>query len=135
MKATVASLVVALFVAVVPSRAEAQQVSLDLGIRQGPVYGRVIIGHPYFHYRPYYLGHYYYHPRVVIVEPRVIVVKTFRRGHGWYRHHGYRRVTVWYDRDGDRWYDRPDRRVPGLREVAVYERDGRYYWPDDGAGD
>jgi len=134
MKAPLPWLLAMLALAASPAGSAAQHVSVDLGIWQGPLYGRIIVGQPYFHHRPYYVAHPYYHPRVVIVEPRVIVVKTFHRGHGWYRHHGYRRVTVWYDRDRDRWYDRYDRRFPGLREVVAYEREGRYYWPGE-AGD
>jgi hypothetical protein len=54
-----------------------------------------------------------------------VVVYRAHRGHGWWRHRGYRAVTAWYDDDRDRYYDHLDR--DGLREVVIYERDGRYY--------
>jgi hypothetical protein len=53
------------------------------------------------------------------------------RRNGWFkdfRRHA-RIVVVYYDRRGDRYYDRGGR--SGLREVEVYERDDRYYRPDD----
>ena len=63
---------------------------------------------------------------------RVIVVERIRlpRGHayGWRRKHGYRAVTVYHD--GRRYYTR---RIvsPGMHEVIVYERGGRYFIADE----
>jgi len=54
---------------------------------------------------------------VVVVQP------VWHRGHGWWRHQGYRPATLWYD--GFRFYDRPFRRT-GLREVLVFERHGHF---------
>ena len=78
-------------------------------------------------------------PRVVRREPvrEVIVVEHTRvpRGnaYGWWKKHGYREVTLYYD--GTRYYSR--RHDPkGLRAVIVYQRDGKYYLPDaDGDGE
>ncbi|HXE56678.1 MAG TPA: hypothetical protein VNK43_01645 [Gemmatimonadales bacterium] len=75
--------------------------------------------------------------RVVVVEryaPRVIVVERVRHPHRhhrrverFWRKHGYRPVVVYFDRHHGVFYDRYDRRKPGLREVVVWERDGRYF--------
>ncbi|HEU4699067.1 MAG TPA: hypothetical protein VFS40_07805 [Gemmatimonadales bacterium] len=78
------------------------------------------------------------------VAPRVVTVER-AAPRGWARpvwvQRGYRPVTIWYV-DG-RYYDRYDpfwergvRRVV-VREVVVYERDGRYYrdWDRDGDWD
>jgi len=40
-------------------------------------------------------------------------------------------VVAWYDPRGDRYYDRYDDRYPGLREVSLYECDGRYFQERD----
>jgi hypothetical protein len=104
--------------ATTPAAVQAQQVNVDIGFRQGPVAGRVIIGDA----DPYHVRYGYYD------APRVIVVERFHRGYGWWRNHGYRRMVLWYD-GRDRFYDRYDGRYRGLRQMEVYERDGRYYMP------
>jgi hypothetical protein len=104
-----------------PSAATAQRVSADIAIGDGPVSGRIIVGDPY--------PHYYHHPRPVYRE--VIVIRG-HRGYGWYRNHGYRATRIYFDSGRGRYYDRPY--FGGLRAVAVFERDGRYYRCDDGYG-
>lgn len=123
------SLVTACFLALLPAAGSAQRVVADIGIHHGPVSGRIVIGHPEYH-RPH---------RVVEVRPRyyaprTVVVVHMRRGAAWYHRHGFRTVRVWYDRRGDRYYDRYDRSMHGLRTIVVYERGGRYYH-DDGRDD
>ena len=88
----------------------------------------VIIGDPYYRDR---VVHVYDRPvrRVVVhrYEPRIIVVDRYHRGRarGHYKHgRGYRSVRAWYDRDRRVYYDGYR---PGLREVTVYQIDGRYY--------
>src|SRR4051794_10415150 len=67
-------------------------------------------------------------------EPQreVIIIERTRvpRGHayGWWKRHGYRAVTVYYD--GNRYYSRRVVR-PGLRTVVVYERKGQYFMADE----
>ena len=65
-------------------------------------------------------------------EREVIVIERARvpRGHayGWWKKHGYRAVTVYYD--GSRYYSRRVVR-PGLRAVVVYERKGQYFLGDE----
>lgn len=67
-------------------------------------------------------------PVTAPVEREVIVIQRARvpRGHayGWWKKHGYRAVTVYYD--GSRYYSRRVVR-PGLRTVVVYERKGQYF--------
>jgi hypothetical protein len=70
-------------------------------------------------------------PRVERREVReVIVVERTHvpKGHayGWWKQHGYREVTVYYD--GTRYYS--GRHDAGLRAVVVYQREGKYYLPD-----
>jgi hypothetical protein len=98
-----------------------QQVAADVVIRTGPVAGHVVVN-----------GYSTYRRPVVVYRrapARVIVVERIshrQRGHGrdgWKR--GYRAVTLWYG--GGRYYDRYVREYPGLREVVVYERGGRFY--------
>jgi hypothetical protein len=60
--------------------------------------------------------------RDVIVIERIHVPK--RHAHGWWKRHGYRTVTVYYD--GHRYYARRVAR-PGLRAIIVYHSKGRYY--------
>ena len=101
--------------------AQAQRVEANVIVRGGPVAGRVVIGDAY---RPY-------HRRVVVyrrapVERIIVVERVHRhRGAGYWRHHGYRPITLYYI-DG-RYFDRDVGYRPGMREVVVYHRDGRYY--------
>ena len=64
--------------------------------------------------------------REVIVVERTHVPKG--QAHGWWKKHGYREVTVYYD--GTRYYSR---RIDGvrIRAVVVYQREGKYYQGDD----
>lgn len=98
-----------------------QQVAADVVVRSGPVAGHVVIGDGYSTYR-----------RQVVYRrapARVIVVERMRQ----HRHHharqwrryGYRPVTLYYV-DG-RYYDRYVRGRQEVREIVVYERDGRFY--------
>lgn len=80
-------------------------------IQSGPVTGQVEVGSPA--------------REVIVVEH---IHRRHGRGHGWWKKHGYRVVTVYYD--GSRYYGRPMRR-PGVRAVVVYERRGRYYRGDE----
>jgi hypothetical protein len=77
-------------------------------------------------------------PAVVVREPvrEVIVVEPMHvprgRAHGWWKKQGYREVRVYSD--GRSYYAHPVERRPGISEVVVYEREGRYYrWADDDA--
>ena len=88
----------------------------------------VIIGEPHYRDR---VVHVYDRPvrRVVIhrYEPRVIVVNRYHpgRARGHYKNgRDYRAVRAWYDRDRRVYYDRYR---SGLREVVVYQIDGRYF--------
>jgi hypothetical protein len=98
----------------VPARAQTT-VQGDVLIHSGPVTGRVGVNEP---------------PRES--EREVIVIERARvpRGHayGWWKRHGYRAVTVYYD--GTRYYSRRVVR-PGLREVVIYERKGQYFLNDE----
>jgi hypothetical protein len=63
--------------------------------------------------------------RDVIVVERTHVPRG--QAHGWWKKHGYREVTVYYD--GARYYSRR-LESPGFRAVVVYQRDGQYYMAD-----
>ncbi len=63
--------------------------------------------------------------RHVIVVERTHVPKG--QAHGWWKKHGYREITVYYD--GTRYYSRR-LEAPGLRTVVVYQRDGKYFMAD-----
>jgi hypothetical protein len=63
--------------------------------------------------------------REVIVVKRIKV--PHRHGHRWWKKHGYRAMTVYYD--GNRYYFRRVAR-PGLRAIVVYEFKGQYYLGD-----
>lgn len=109
--------------------ASAQRVSADIRIGgRGPVSGHVRI-ESRDRYRDRYYRDYGYRPRVV----RVDVIRRHDRGRhsGWFKqfHRKGRVVVVYYDRWDDCYYDR--RFYPGLQEIRVYERDGRYYRMDD----
>jgi hypothetical protein len=121
----------ALAVAAVPA-AQAQSVEAGVVIQSGPVRGHVVIADP----APVVV--YREPPRhVVVVERyqprRVIVERVYAprgRAIGWWRKHGYGATTVYYDPADDCYYERRVGGRPGLREVVVYERDGRYYRSD-----
>jgi hypothetical protein len=104
--------------AAVPARAQTA-VQGGVVVRSGPVTGHVEVGSP--------------PPAVVYREParEVIVVERSHvphgNAHGWWKKHGYREVTVYYD--GSRYYGRRLER-PGVRAVIVYERGGKYYLGD-----
>jgi hypothetical protein len=80
--------------------------------------------------------------RVVVAPPpramrrgparELIVVERTHvpRGHayGWWKQHGYREVTVYYD--GTRYYG-GEVAPTGFRAVVVYQREGKYYLPDE----
>ena len=89
-------------------------------VHSGPVTGHVEVGPP--------------PPTVVYAEPvrEVVVIERVHvpkgNAYGWWRKNGYRQVTVYYD--GDRYYSRRIAR-PGLREMVVYQRNGRYYQEED----
>ena len=109
MKATLLAAAIAL---VAPQSMKAQVVSAEILIHQGPVAARVAVNP-------------YYYPRTHV--SRVIVVERYHGHHrGWYKKPRHR-VVAWYDPHGGRYYDRNDDRYPGLREVYVYECDGRYF--------
>ena len=111
----------------------AQSVTADVVVRSRPVSGRVVVGDRYRERDREVVLVRRVPARRVMVErerPRVIVVERFRdHGRGWRHHrHEYRMVTVYYARG--RYYDRYDRRYPGLVRVVVYERNGRFYRDD-----
>jgi hypothetical protein len=102
-----------------------QQVAADVVVRSGPVAGHVVIGDRYSTYR---------RPVVYRREPaRVIVVERVRQHRNQHarqwRRYGYRPVTLYYV-DG-RYYDRYVRGRHDVREIVVYERDGRFYREGD----
>jgi hypothetical protein len=108
----------ALGLTAVPVRAQTT-VEGGVVIHSGPVTGHVEVGSP--------------PPVVVYREPReVIVVEHVHaphgHAHGWWKKHGYRAVTVYYD--GSRYYSRRVER-PGLRAVVLFESRGRYYLGDE----
>lgn len=111
-------------------QAQAQRVSADILIGGGPVAGRLFIGDPYPAYRDVYV-HRRPVRRVVVQRyaPRIIVVERFdhRGRRAKYHRQSFRRVHAYYD-GRSRYYDRYQ---PGLREVTVYEQNGRYYRDDD----
>ena len=71
-------------------------------------------------------------PRAMQREPAPIVVERTHvpKGHayGWWKQHGYSEVTLYSD--GTRYYSR-EVALKGLRAVTVYQREGKYYLPDD----
>ncbi|MEO8296015.1 MAG: hypothetical protein ABI613_10920 [Gemmatimonadota bacterium] len=106
----------------VTSTADAQLVSADIHIGTGPVASRLLIGE---RYPSYHRSYGYRTPARFVVErhaPRRIVVERFHGGRGFERSR-YHQVRVYYD-GRDRYYDGYG---DGLREVTLYERDGRYY--------
>lgn len=104
---------------VIVSPMQAQRVSADVVFRSGPIAGHVVVADGYSTYRRRAV----YRPapaRVVVVER----VHRHRHPRHWKRH-GFRPVTLYYVHG--RYYDRWAGQGPGVREVIVYERDGRYY--------
>jgi hypothetical protein len=63
--------------------------------------------------------------RDVIVVERTHVPRG--QAHGWWKKHGYREVTVYYD--GAHYYSRR-LESPAFRAVVVYQREGQYYMAD-----
>lgn len=119
-------LFVTLVAMLLPAAAQAQRVFADVRVGEGPVTGHIIIGMPDDGDRE----HGYHGPRGY-TRYRVVEVSRSPRGGGWYRSHGYRPVRVWYDDDRDCYYDRYNRSRGRVRELVIYERDGRYYRDDD----
>jgi hypothetical protein len=118
----------ALLATALPTLASAQRVTADIRIGSGPVVGRVIVGDPdRWHSRGIGEVDSYHYRRPAYRE---VAVYRIHRADGRWRHRGYRAVSVWYDIDRDRYYDHGDRYRNGLREVVIYERDGRYYDDD-----
>ena len=107
----------------------AAQVVADVVVQEGPVAARVRLGRPditlrdpYAVRRGWVLAWGRPVARVIVVEP------VRQQGHGWWKRHGYRPTTLWFD--GYRFYDRPFRRT-GLREVLVFERRGHFVMVGD----
>jgi hypothetical protein len=126
MRISIALAAIAAAVALRAAPLRAQTVDAGVVIQSGPVSGHVVIGEP---------------PPVVVYEApvrQVIVVERIHVPHGnaygWWRHHGYRPVTLYYD--GDSYYARPFEGDVQLHGVVVYEREGRYYeeWEEHGHG-
>jgi hypothetical protein len=134
----VGSLALALTFAARP--AYAQHVSADILIGGGPLAGHVIVGDRY--YPPAYAPVVVYpQPRRVLIldrhpPPRVVMVERMHRGRGWWKHHEFRPVVLYYDPYRDSYFDHYSRDYQGLREVTAYESDGRYYrdGPESGRG-
>ena len=94
----------------VPTASQAQ-VTADIRIGIPPARGRVVVVRP--------------EHRVVVVE------RAHRSPRGGWRHSGYREVRLWFYRGS--YYDRWTGPIyPEMRQVVVYQRDGRYYrdWDD-----
>ncbi|MEP7176644.1 MAG: hypothetical protein ABI860_08840 [Gemmatimonadales bacterium] len=98
-----------------------QRVAADVVVRGGPVAGHVVVGDGYSTYRRPVV--YRRAPARVIVVERVHS-RHHRHAHQW-RRHGYRPVTLYYS--GGRYYDRYVDGGPAVREVVIYERQGRFY--------
>lgn len=99
--------------------ASAQRVSADIRIGSGPIAGHIRIGDYGYRNRP----------RFVRVE--VLHARDFYRRSDWLRsfRRNARMQVVYYDRDRDFYYDRGR---PGLIQINVFERDGRFYrWDDE----
>ena len=102
--------------------ADAQDVAADIHINSWPIAGTIHIGD-----RP--------RPRAVVVQhvyPRPIIVEH-RRGRPPFRDNRWRNnarvIVVYYDPYRHEYFDRYRR---GLREMRVYDYDGRFYRYDDG---
>jgi hypothetical protein len=138
MKAAFAATSLALALTLAARTAHAQHVSADIFIGGGPVAGHVAVGEP--RYPPVYAPVVVYPQprRVMFIDryppPRVVVVEPMNRGRGWWKHHSLRPVALYYDPGHGAYYDRYYRGYPGLRQVTVYESDGRYYQDEPGRG-
>ena len=113
----------AALIATVGSRPASAQVRAVIQVNVG---APVVYAAP----RPYYAPRpvYYVTPRPVIVRriaaPSVIVVQRMpHRGKGWWKRNGYRQAIVYTD---GRYYYNGWIQRPGVTQVTVYERDGRY---------
>jgi hypothetical protein len=100
-------------------RSEAQAVMADIHIAGGPLYGRVVIGHPY---RPYPVhaviapyAHYPFHAVVVRHGPPGRVKR-------------YHRAVIWYHPTSGHYYQHHHPGLRGLREVHVREANGQYWF-------
>ena len=79
------------------------------------------------------------HEQVVVTPPprtmqreAIVVERTHvPKGHayGWWKQHGYSEVTVYSD--GTRYYSGKSA-SKGFQAVTVYQREGKYYLPDEG---
>ena len=101
--------------------ASAQRISADIRIGGGPIAGHIRIGPDRYGYRD--------RPRFVRVE--VLRARDYYRNSRWLRE--FRREArmraVYFDRDRDFYYDRGR---PGLIQINVFEREGRFYrWDDE----
>jgi hypothetical protein len=108
------------------------QVRAEVIFGSYPVSGRVTLGDPYYYHDRVVRVYPRYSRRVVVQRyaPRVIVVERYHRGRGHYkhfRHNAFHPTRVWYDPHRVVYYDGYR---PGLREVTVYQLDGRYYDED-----
>ncbi len=138
MRATLFAAGLVLATSLIVQPAEAQRVSADIIVGSGPVSGRVILGRPAVrHYPRRAVVVDRYVPRRYVVQ-RHVVRRSRGRGHAWghfkglRQERGYRAVRVYWDDRHDSYYDRP---AHGLREITIYERDGRYYRDWDGDRD
>lgn len=127
MRISIGAAAIATAIALVASPLPAQTVDAGVVIQSGPVSGHVVVGEP---------------PPVVVYQApvrEVIIVEHVHvpRGnaHGWWKHHGYRPVTLYYN--GDSYYRRRFEGDVQLREIVVYEREGHYYdaWEEHQHGD
>ena len=116
-----------------PRIAAAQRFVADISIRLGPIAAHIVPADPVFHHSlgAYPLESRHHDDR----RYRAITVCSTHRGHGWNRPHGYHDTPIRYDAERNAWYDRRNDRYPGtLREVAVFEYDGRYCLDDSRGG-
>ena len=109
------------------------QVRAAVQVNTIPISGTVIIGAPP---RPVVYP-VYSAPRPVIVRravaPSVLIVERApHRGKGWWKRHGYQRTIVYTD---GRYYYSGWMPRPGVTQVTVFARDGRYVMETDGRYD
>ena len=110
------------------------QVRAAVQINTVPVSGTIVIGsaprpvaYPVVMYpahRPVFVRR--------VIAPRVVVVERApHRRRSWWKRHGYQRAVVYTDGRyyyGERW-------APGVTQVTVYARDGRYMMETGGRYD